>query len=104
MAKKYFTLMNYQVEEDNDPDNIQIKYSSNKGMALDYYNHWKASYVDKGTAGSVTVYEYTENRETGVMEDMKVLQHAFKKFKKIVRYNMETKTAVKKAYNIELEF
>lgn len=104
MAKKYLVLMNYQVEEEVDPENIQSKHTTSEQTAKDYFIHWKEYYLEPGKAGMVTMYSYTENRETGAMDDMKVLQHAFKKFKKIVRYNMETKSAAKKAINIELEF
>ena len=104
MTKKYLVLMNHQVEEDVDLGSIQTNFGNNEQTAKDYFHHWKGAYLDKGKAGSITMYSYNENRETGIMEEMKVVLHAFNKFKKIVRYNMETKTAAKKAFNIELEF
>lgn len=103
MTKRYFVWMNFQTEEENDPENVQIKYTNSEGLAKDYFMHFKVSSLDKGKCGAVTMYSYTENRETGEMENLTVVAHAFKKFAKMVRYNMEKKTALKQT-QMEVHF
>lgn len=103
MAKKYLVIQDRQIEEGVDVGEHSSRWSSTLADADAHYAYWYKSVAD-GKAGAVTLYSVDWDRDTGIMGLPVVLKHKSNKFKKIVRYNMETKSAVKKAFNIELEF
>lgn len=103
MAKKYLVIQDRQIEEGVDAGENNSRWSDTLAEAESYYAYWHKSVAD-GKAGAITLYSVDWDRDTGVTGLPVVLKHKSNKWKKIVRYNMETKSVAKKAYNIELEF